>query len=312
MSGPNMQIRTKDDMENSESSNSSPYQALFNSIPQSGLKSDILFLAVKNRIPEEPEYVEKLRVVFRFNITKNNELAAVWTCDTRTSIEGDIYRAVPKVGLKVDCTITVGDDDLIEIMVGKLNPQRAFMMSKFKIRGNIMLLQKLYVIWFELRKKGKTPELDLIQEIMLNEPLIPGLKSEVMAIEMVQRIVKAPHLAERINAIIQLNILKQSRIITQYLLAMHPGKKPQFSRLFNAQLHVDEQKEVKNRDSKASNVKKADVVFTMEDDDLVLVVYGIKKVRELINLSRISVEGSKDLVDRAIVLFEQPPIMAKL
>jgi len=286
-----------------------PYRALFDSIPQSGLKCDVLFLVIKNRIQEEPEYVKRLRVVFQFNITKNGSPAATWTCDTRTTIEGDIYRSTPKLGLKADCILTVDDDDWVKIMVGKLNPQRAFMMSKFKVKGNIMLLQKLYALWFELRRKGKTPELDLIQEIMVNEPLMPGLKSEAMAIEIVQRIVKMPHLVEEINATIQVNILKQGQLMTKYLIGMHPGKKPEFRRAFNVLLPSEHQHQ---QDNGGDNILRPDVVFTIEDDDLVLLIYGIYKVNEAIAAAKLKVEGKLELVERARALFEQPPIMAKL
>lgn len=290
-----------------------PHQALFDSIPQNGLKCDILFLVIKNRIKEEPEYVKRLRVVFQFNILKNNQPAATWTCDTKSCLEGDIYRGPPKPGCKADCILTVDDDDWVKIMVGKLNPQRAFMMSKFKIKGNIMLLQKLYAIWFELRRAGKTPEIDLIQEIMVEEQLMAGLKSEAMAIEIVQRIVKMPHLVETIDANIQVNILKEGNLMTKYLIGMHPGKKPEFRRLFNVLQTNEERQQQQQRLQKANiTIPQADIIFTIEDDDLVLLIYGIYKVNAAIETGRLKVEGKYDLVDRARALFEQSPIMAKL
>lgn len=299
-----------------ETSNSNSYQVLFDSIPQSGLKSDVLFLTVKNRIPEEREYVQRLRVVFRFNITKENELVAIWTCDTRTSLDGDVYRHVPKPGIKVDCTVTVDDDDLIKIMVGKLNPQRAFMMSKLKIKGNIILLQKLYVIWLEMRRKGKIPELDLIQA-MLDDSLIPGLKSEVMAIEIVQRVVKMPYLLEKVNATIQVNVTKQGQVMVRYLLGMHPKERPQFKRLNCVSSLVKNKTTNSPEISKGATattdwVTKPDIIFTLEDDDLVLIVYGICKARTMIDQGSLRIEGDLDLAERAIVIFEQPPIMARL
>ena len=307
----NQSIETSDLLETTTSpQQENKYQALFDSIPQNGLKCDVLFLVIKNRIQEEPEYVKKLRVVFQFNITKNGKPAATWTCDTKSSIQGDIYRGPPKPNLKADCILTVDDDDWIKIIVGKLNPQRAFMMSKFKIKGNIMLLQKLHAVWYELRRAGKTPELDLIQEIMVNEPLLPGIKSEAMAIEIVQRLVKLPHLVERINANIQVDILKDGRLMTQYLIGMHPGRKPEFKRLFNALASVNS--EASNLRSEPSANQRPDVIFTIEDDDLVLIIYGIYKVDSAIECGKLKVAGDFELVERAKILFEQPPIMAKL
>lgn len=44
---------------------------------------------------------------------------------------------------KADTTLTVSDDDFVDIALNKLNPQTAFMKGKLKIQGNIMLAQKL-------------------------------------------------------------------------------------------------------------------------------------------------------------------------
>lgn len=49
----------------------------------------------------------------------------------------------PAKDIKVDTTLTVADEDMVDIALGKLNPQAAFMKGKLKISGNIMLTQKL-------------------------------------------------------------------------------------------------------------------------------------------------------------------------
>lgn len=55
---------------------------------------------------------------------------------------GTVYEGAPK-GVKADTTLTVADSDMVEIALGTLNPQVAFMKGKLKITGNIMLTQKL-------------------------------------------------------------------------------------------------------------------------------------------------------------------------
>lgn len=53
-----------------------------------------------------------------------------------------VYEGGPKDG-KPNTTLTVSDEDFIELASGKLNPQTAFMRGKLKVTGNLMLAQKL-------------------------------------------------------------------------------------------------------------------------------------------------------------------------
>lgn len=53
-----------------------------------------------------------------------------------------LYEGAPS-GINADTTLTVSDDDFVDIALGKINPQVAFMRGKLKISGNIMLTQKL-------------------------------------------------------------------------------------------------------------------------------------------------------------------------
>lgn len=54
-----------------------------------------------------------------------------------------IYEGSPQADCKPNTTITVSDEDFVQLAMGKLNPQQAFMKGKLKVAGNIMLAQKL-------------------------------------------------------------------------------------------------------------------------------------------------------------------------
>ena len=56
---------------------------------------------------------------------------------------GDVYEGEPKNGVKPSTTMTIDDEDYVKLVEGKLNAQQAFMSGKLKIKGNIMLTQKL-------------------------------------------------------------------------------------------------------------------------------------------------------------------------
>lgn len=65
---------------------------------------------------------------------------------------GEVYMGTPKDGAKPSVTLTLEDEDMVELGAGKLNPQKAFMSGKLKVAGNVMLTQKLQPL---LRPRSK-------------------------------------------------------------------------------------------------------------------------------------------------------------
>uniref|UniRef100_A0A3B4B1D4 Hydroxysteroid (17-beta) dehydrogenase 4 n=1 Tax=Periophthalmus magnuspinnatus TaxID=409849 RepID=A0A3B4B1D4_9GOBI len=109
-----------------------------------GLQSELVFAEIGRRIKDMgSELVKKVNAVFGWEITKDGQNAAQWTIDLKSG-SGSVHKG-PFSG-KTDVTITVSDEDFMEVVQGKLNPQKAFFSGKLKIRGNIMLSQKLEVI----------------------------------------------------------------------------------------------------------------------------------------------------------------------
>ncbi|KAM6954725.1 peroxisomal multifunctional enzyme type 2 [Aplochiton taeniatus] len=109
-----------------------------------GLQSELVFAEIGRRIKDlGAEMVKKVNAVFGWEITKDGKMAAQWTIDLKSGT-GALHHG-PYPG-KVDTTFTVSDDDFMEVVQGKLNPQKAFFGGKLKVRGNIMLSQKLEVI----------------------------------------------------------------------------------------------------------------------------------------------------------------------
>ena len=49
-------------------------------------------------------------------------------------------------------TLTVSDDDFASMVSGSLDPQQAFFKGKLKIKGNIMLTQKIGQLFKERAK----------------------------------------------------------------------------------------------------------------------------------------------------------------
>lgn len=192
----------------SKNKNASDEDALFNSIPTSGLKCDLLFKIIGDRMQDEPDLVEQLKAVFQYNITRDGKHATTWTADTKYDI--GVYNSEPKNNVKPDCTVTVDDEDFVQIMVGKINPQRAFIMGKLNIKGNVLLLQRLNTLWTQLQAAGRAPELPLLASAVLNYKLIPNVKCDAMLVEMFIRMARMPQLIKDLKVKFTIHILKNN------------------------------------------------------------------------------------------------------
>uniref|UniRef100_A0A8C5VNG1 17-beta-hydroxysteroid dehydrogenase 4 n=1 Tax=Microcebus murinus TaxID=30608 RepID=A0A8C5VNG1_MICMU len=90
-----------------------------------------------------PEVVKKVNAVFEWHITKDGNIATKWTIDLKND-SGKVYQGPAKGS--ADTTIILSDEDFMEVVLGKLDPQKAFFSGRLKARGNIMLSQKLQMI----------------------------------------------------------------------------------------------------------------------------------------------------------------------
>jgi len=105
-----------------------------------GFKAEAVFTELSKQA--SPDLVAKVKGSFRFDITKGNE-KRYWLLDLKQG-SGSINLVDDKA--KADCTIAISDDDFVKLMKGTLNPQQAFMKGQIKLRGNLMLAQKLQLL----------------------------------------------------------------------------------------------------------------------------------------------------------------------
>uniref|UniRef100_A0A8D2D3T2 Peroxisomal multifunctional enzyme type 2 n=1 Tax=Sciurus vulgaris TaxID=55149 RepID=A0A8D2D3T2_SCIVU len=108
------------------------------------LQSTLVFEEIGRRLKDVGhEVVKKVNAVFEWHITKGGDIAAKWTIDLKNEC-GKVYKGPAKGS--ADTTIIISDDDFMEVVLGKLDPQKAFFSGRLKARGNIMLSQKLQMI----------------------------------------------------------------------------------------------------------------------------------------------------------------------
>ncbi|CAL4191723.1 unnamed protein product, partial [Meganyctiphanes norvegica] len=106
-----------------------------------GFESDEIFENIKAALQADgANLVKKVKGVYCFVVTGGPGGAQVkWVVDAKNGTG-----SVTKDGTaKADCTITMKDGDLVGLMNGTLNSQKAFFQGKLKIKGNMGLAMKL-------------------------------------------------------------------------------------------------------------------------------------------------------------------------
>ena len=100
-------------------------------------KSASVFEHMASKVAESSSLAQSINAVFQFKIT--GEPGGSWVVDLKNGdgsvYEGDVDNA--------DCSITMADDDFVELANGRLNAMAAFGQGKIKVDGNPMLATKL-------------------------------------------------------------------------------------------------------------------------------------------------------------------------
>jgi len=102
----------------------------------SSLQSDAVFAMMADKI--SPEIISRVKGVFKFEIKSDGKVVKTWIVDLKNGAG-----SVSEGDSKADTTISVSDSDFADMAAGKLDSQKAFFAGKLKVKGNIMLTQKL-------------------------------------------------------------------------------------------------------------------------------------------------------------------------
>ena len=86
------------------------------------------------------EVVGKVGAIYRFDI-KSGGTVRSWLVDLKNG-SGKVTEITGK-DTKGECTISMDDNNFVNLMTGKLDGQSAFMGGQLKIKGDMMLAMKL-------------------------------------------------------------------------------------------------------------------------------------------------------------------------
>ncbi|GIL89701.1 hypothetical protein Vretimale_16638 [Volvox reticuliferus] len=99
---------------------------------------------------EGPALAKRIKGVVVFKIDGEE-----WTLDLSEGTDGKLYKGAPESGDKPDLTLTMSDQNFAQLVMGKLNPQQAFLMQKLKINGSMAMAMKLQPILDAAQPKSK-------------------------------------------------------------------------------------------------------------------------------------------------------------
>uniref|UniRef100_A0A0N4Z3W9 Peroxisomal multifunctional enzyme type 2 n=1 Tax=Parastrongyloides trichosuri TaxID=131310 RepID=A0A0N4Z3W9_PARTI len=112
-----------------------------------------VFKEIAEAIKEKPELVKNVKAIIAYEILDHGKVVAKIVLDFKNAPYA-VYEGDVKDG-KANATVTVEDEVFLNIASGTLNAQKAFMSGKLKVKGNIMLLQKLQGVMEKNKPKAK-------------------------------------------------------------------------------------------------------------------------------------------------------------
>merc|ERR1712203_127522 len=118
-----------------------------------GFKSKEILDTISKSLAEDGKtLVGKVKGIYGFKVKGGpDNKEGFWIVDAKNGLGSVEFNGKAKP----DVTLTISDGDLVDLMTGKLNSQKAFFQGKLKVQGNMGLAMKLQ----EFQKKAPKSKL---------------------------------------------------------------------------------------------------------------------------------------------------------
>lgn len=98
-------------------------------VAHSELKCAKVFSDLKQKIAANPGFVQKIGAIYQFDVKTPGGGVLSWTVDLKNG-SGDVKEGASG---SADCILTATDEDLAQLMTGKLDATTAFVSGKLKV-----------------------------------------------------------------------------------------------------------------------------------------------------------------------------------
>lgn len=114
--------------------------------------TDAIFTEISDNIKGDASLLKSVNGVYQFNVNAGGQ-TKTYTVDLKNA-PGSVKSGPAQ---KADCTISIKEEDLLDLKSGKLNGQKAFMQGKLKIQGNMSYAMKLNQLFQKKTGGAATP-----------------------------------------------------------------------------------------------------------------------------------------------------------
>ncbi|CAG0890854.1 unnamed protein product [Darwinula stevensoni] len=110
------------------------------SLDKSSFKTSVIFDEIEKSLKEDgANWVKKVNGVYLFRVKNDKGEEGIWLVDAKNGNGKVVFGQEGDA----DVVLSVNDTDFFDLMLGKLNPQKAFFQGKLKVKGNLGLAMKL-------------------------------------------------------------------------------------------------------------------------------------------------------------------------